>query len=101
MHFGIARVLWCDDANGVPNNDNLCCAPRSHNHTDSFKAISLENVVLKTNSDGPVKVGNHNYIPPKEWCIHAVCTCHDKLWDNHVITVVYGLVNFNKGPATN
>ncbi len=48
----------------------------------------------------PIEVGTHNSMPLEEWHSQVLCTSTDNLWVEFGATVLQGMVDFTKGPAT-
>ncbi len=90
-------AIWCLDD---PNQSPLYCIPKGITQDDTFYARVLTKVVIKAQSFTPIEVGTHNSMPPEEWHSQVLCTSTDNLWTEFGATVLQGMVNFTKGPAT-
>ena len=91
---GILRLLK------DPDDNPLLCTPKLCTHDDSLHARVLNRVVIKPESFAAVEVGTRKSMPPKEWRHHVLCTCDENLYEAYGATMLQGLADFTKGPAT-
>ncbi len=89
--------MWCLDD---PKQSPLYCIPKVITQDDNLYARVLKQVVIEAQSFAPIEVGTRNFIPPKEWRSQVLCTCTDNLWTEFGATVLQGIADFTKGPAT-
>ncbi len=90
-------TIWCLDD---PKQSSLYCIPNIITQNDNLYARVLKKVVIKAQSFTPVEVGRRISMPPEEWRSQVLCTCTDNLWTEFDATVLQGMVDFTKGPAT-
>ncbi len=86
-------TIWCLDD---PKQSPLYCIPKVINHDDNLYARVLKKVVIKAQSFTSVEVGTRNSMSPEEWHNQVLCN----LWTEFGATVLQGMVDFTKGPAT-
>ncbi len=89
--------MWFQD---YPDHTPLVCTPTVIPQEDMYYARILKRLGIKPQSFAPVEVCTCNSMPPHKWCSTVLCTCTDSLWEEHGATMLQGLINFTKGPAT-
>ncbi len=97
VHCYDTGTMWFQD---YPDHTPLVCIPKVIPQEDSYYARVLKRVVIKPQSFAPVEVGTHNSMPPHGWHSTVLYTCTDSLLEEHGATMLQGLVDFTKGPAT-
>ncbi len=98
LHCYDTGTMWFQD---YPDQTPLVCIPKVIIPQEiSYYARALKRVVVKPQSFTPVEVGPLNSMPPHKWSSAVLCNCTDNLWEECDATMLQGLVDFTKGPAT-